>query len=119
MLHYDTANRDSLAADLMEPLRPVIDRYVLDLIASHVFTRHDFLETRRGQVRILPPLTHHLAATLRRWETEVAPWAEFVAQGVCTAASNETRAAAPRTPGRERCCRRRHPTPPVLTARRS
>ena len=33
LLHADQLNRDSLAADLMEPVRPLVDRYVLRLLS--------------------------------------------------------------------------------------
>ena len=36
VLHKDTPNRDSLACDLMEPVRPLVDAYVFDgRIAAH------------------------------------------------------------------------------------
>ncbi|MFZ0955503.1 MAG: CRISPR-associated endonuclease Cas1 [Candidatus Sulfotelmatobacter sp.] len=36
VLHVDTPNRDSLACDLMEPVRPQIDEYVLDWITRQL-----------------------------------------------------------------------------------
>lgn len=79
MLHADTVNRDSLALDIMEPVRPAVDDYVLGLARTRVFTRKDFHETRQGICRILAPLTHHLAETLPEWRRLIGPVAERVA----------------------------------------
>jgi len=34
VFHVDQPNRDSLACDLMEPVRPVVDAYLLDWITT-------------------------------------------------------------------------------------
>src|SRR2546430_2071744 len=48
MLHVDTPNRDSLACDLMEPVRPAVDGWLLDWITREPFRRSDFFETATG-----------------------------------------------------------------------
>jgi hypothetical protein len=75
-MHADQRSRDSLACDLMEPVRPMVDAWVLDLLASRAFRRSDFFETREGVCRIMPPLTRLLAETAPRWAAAVAPIAE-------------------------------------------
>jgi len=57
MLHADFPFRPSLAADLMEPLRPHVERQVLRMLRSRTFSAQDFFETREGQCRLVPPLT--------------------------------------------------------------
>ena len=52
IVHADQRARDSLALDLLEVVRPDIDRYLLTLLQEHTFTASDFFETRRGSVRI-------------------------------------------------------------------
>jgi CRISPR-associated endonuclease Cas1 len=78
LLHADQRSRDSLACDLMEPVRPVVDGWVLDLLANRTFRRSDFFETREGVCRIMPPLTRLLAETAPRWGAAVAPIAEWL-----------------------------------------
>jgi CRISPR-associated protein Cas1 len=78
--HVDQRARDSLALDLLEAVRPEVDRYLLALPREHTFTARDFFETRRGSVRVLPPLTHQLAQTLPAWAERLAPLAEAVAE---------------------------------------
>jgi CRISPR-associated endonuclease Cas1 len=78
-LHADQKNRDSLACDLMEAVRPQVDAAVLDLLQSHIFAGRDFFETRQGVCRVLPPLANTLAETAPRWAKVVAPIAERVA----------------------------------------
>ncbi|MFI5399192.1 MAG: CRISPR-associated endonuclease Cas1 [Candidatus Binatia bacterium] len=80
ILHADQRARASLACDLMEPVRPVVDGFVLEMLATRVFRRQDFFETREGVCRVLPPLSQALAETAHRWAGAVAPYAERVAQ---------------------------------------
>jgi CRISPR-associated protein Cas1 len=79
VVHADVRGRNSAALDLMEPVRPKVDAYVLDLFENHVFGSGDFYETRKGVCRLLPPLTERLAATTTSWATFVAPVAERMA----------------------------------------
>lgn len=78
--HADTPGRDSLAADLMEAVRPTVDQFVLDLIAEHRFTRKEFIETHRGVCRLARPIAHRLSETTIRWAVEIAPVVEHVAR---------------------------------------
>jgi CRISPR-associated endonuclease Cas1 len=80
LLHADQLNRDSLAADLMEPVRPLVDRHVLDLLRSASFAANDFYETRQGVCRLTPPLARDLAASLPTWRSAVGRVAEDVAR---------------------------------------
>ena len=80
VLHADQLNRDSLATDLMEPVRPLVDRYVLSLLTSRPFAAADFYETRQGVVRVTPPLARELAATCTDWAAAVGRVAEDVAR---------------------------------------
>jgi len=79
VMHADRPYRDSLACDLMEPVRPVVDAWVLDLLESRTFRRSDFFENREGVCRIMPPLTKGFAETAPRWAAAVVPVAEDVA----------------------------------------
>jgi CRISPR-associated endonuclease Cas1 len=77
--HSDAKNRDSLALDLIEPVRPLIEAWVLNLLAEHTFTRSDFHETPDGHTRLLAPLTHQLTATMPIWREHLAGWVETTA----------------------------------------
>jgi len=80
VLHADLRNRDSLALDLMEAIRPEIDSAVLDVLESRAFRSSDFFETRQGACRVLTPLTQELARTIPTWSRVVAPFVEEVAR---------------------------------------
>lgn len=56
LLHSDQRSRDSFVFDVIEPLRPMIDEYLLDLLQRRVFKRTDFHETRQGVIRVMPAL---------------------------------------------------------------
>jgi CRISPR-associated endonuclease Cas1 len=79
VLHMDASGRDSLVLDVIEPVRPQVERFVIDLMAEATFTRKDFIERSDGSVRIGPALAQRLAATMPIWAREVAPYAEQVA----------------------------------------
>ena len=97
VLHNDKPGRDSMTWDLVEPVRPLIDQYVIDLVRTHTFSRRDFHETRTGQCRILEPLTHDLAATMPRWAELLAPHAETVAHTLSATAEGVLRVRRPLT----------------------
>ncbi|MDR7397478.1 MAG: CRISPR-associated endonuclease Cas1, partial [Armatimonadota bacterium] len=56
VLHADQPARASMALDLMEPVRPAVDAFVLDLLRERTWSTRDFQEVERGQVRVLLPL---------------------------------------------------------------
>ncbi|MEP6638751.1 MAG: CRISPR-associated endonuclease Cas1 [Chloroflexota bacterium] len=80
VLHADQLNRDSLSSDLMEPIRPVVDRYVFDLLERRRFAADDFFETRQGVCRVTPPLARELALATVDWGRAVGRVAEDVAR---------------------------------------
>ena len=96
-LHLDAAGRDSLALDLIEPVRPEVDRFVLELVAERTFAKRTFVERSDGHVRIAAPLAHELAATMPTWRRAVAPFAEAVAHAFADAVAGKTTKTTPLT----------------------
>ena len=84
-LHTDTANRDSLALDVLEPIRPQIEAWLLNWIASEPLPEIDFFETGTGNCRLMSQLCIKLSGTAAVWGKLVAPWAEYVARALSTA----------------------------------
>jgi hypothetical protein len=80
LIHADRPERDNLALDVLEGVRPAIEAYVLTLLARETFRRADFFETRDGNCRLLPPLTERLAATADQWASAIAPLARRLAR---------------------------------------
>lgn len=80
VLHADQLNRDSLSAALMEPIRPLVDRYVFELLARRTFAANDFFETRQGVCRVTPPLARELAGATLDWGRAAGRVAEDVAR---------------------------------------
>jgi hypothetical protein len=80
LLHFDQATRDGLVYDLMEPVRPTIDAYVLGWIASTPLKRSWFFEERDGCCRLMSELTMKLSDTTPTWSREVAPIVEWFAR---------------------------------------
>ncbi len=81
-LHTDTANRDSLAFDVLEPVRPAVEAWLLNWIGSEPLRRSDFFETRTGNCRLMSHFCIRLSETAAVWRKLVAPWAEYVAQAL-------------------------------------
>jgi CRISPR-associated endonuclease Cas1 len=82
LIHTDTANRDSLALDLIEPIRPAIEAWLLDWLMHEPLRRSDFFETPNGNCRLSSELCSKLSQTAPTWAELVAPWAEFVAHSL-------------------------------------
>jgi CRISPR-associated protein Cas1 len=80
ILHVDTTARDSLACDIMEPVRAQIDSYLLDLITREYLSRSWFIEERDGNCRLSAEFASRLAQTAPIWRRAVAPVAEWVAR---------------------------------------
>lgn len=106
--HRDKKNRDSLALDLLEAVRPTVDHHVLQLLGKRVFRWADFHETRQGGCRLLAPLTHELAQLLPLLAAEIAPHAENVAHLILDDTAGVTTARTPLTKANARA---QQPTP--------
>jgi hypothetical protein len=78
--HMDAPARDSLAFDVMEPVRPMVDEYVLNWIKRGTLRREWFFEQRDGSCRLMGPFAVQLAQTSRTWASAVAPLAEMVSR---------------------------------------
>jgi CRISPR-associated endonuclease Cas1 len=97
LVHSDTKGRQSLALDVIEPVRPEVDDFVLDLLQRRTFRKVEFTETSDGHVRLRSPLTHELAETMPTWAKSLAPIAEHVAHVFGKAMAGTYSAATPLT----------------------
>lgn len=79
-LHTDTPNRDSLAFDVLEPVRPEIESWLLAWIEREPLRKSDFFEASTGNCRLTSHLCARLCETAPAWGRLVAPWAERVAR---------------------------------------
>jgi hypothetical protein len=86
ILHADKDGRASLAYDLMEPARPILDRWLLHWLQSVTFSKRDFREDIYGFIRVTHPLNSHLAMTAALWRGI----AEQLAQWIYKRVSRET-----------------------------
>jgi CRISPR-associated protein Cas1 len=123
LLHADVKSTDALVFDLVEPLRPEVERFCLDLIASRVFHRGDFLEQPDGSVRLGPALRADLTTTLPRWAEAAGPVVERVAHALAEASDRPIPKSTPITSRRRiavakvASAPRRKPQAPLPTPR--
>jgi len=96
-LHMDSRTRDSLACDLMEPVRPQVDAYVLDWITREPLRREWFFEQRDGNCRLMGSFAVRLSETAPTWSRAVAPLAEWVARTLWSAIPKPGRQLSPAT----------------------
>lgn len=82
LLHADTQWRDNLACDLMEPVRPQVDAYLLDWITRGVMRREWFFEERNGTCRLMGSFTIGLSETAMAWRQAVSPIVETVVRNL-------------------------------------
>jgi len=97
VLHHDRAHRDSLALDILEPLRPTIERTILDLLTRRRFGPVDFVETPDGQCQLTESVTHPLAESMTGWGRTLSPIVEHVAAALADSATGKIRARTPLT----------------------
>ncbi len=90
VFHSDRRFRNSLAHDLMEPLRPLVDRYVIELIGRRTFSARDFAETRQGVTRLAPSLARLVAETAPLWAERCLPIAMWLAKALAKMDSRST-----------------------------
>jgi CRISPR-associated endonuclease Cas1 len=117
VLHYDTAARDSLAYDLMEPVRPQVDAFLLSWIVGQTLRRESFFEDRHGNCRLMGPFAAKLAETAPNWARAVAPFAERVVKELWSSIAKSPREPAPPTlltQARKREAVGRPPMPPPM-----
>ena len=88
IFHVDQPSRESLSCDLMEPIRPLADSYLLDWITKQPLKREWFFEQRNGNARLMASLTEKLSETAPIWARAVAPVAEWVAQAFWSSRKN-------------------------------
>ena len=81
-LHTDTPNRDSLALDVLEPVRPQVEEWLLSWVMQEPLRRADYFETATGNCRLMSHLCAKLSETAPVWGKIVAPWAEYVARAL-------------------------------------
>ena len=89
-MHVDEDHRDSLACDLMEPLRPMVDAYVLGWIAREPLRHEYFFEQQNGNCRLMGSFAIRLSETAATWGRAVAPIAEWVARALWPTAKKPT-----------------------------
>jgi hypothetical protein len=97
VLHTDSPARDSLACDVMEPIRPQVDAYVLNWITRETLRRDWFFEQRDGSCRLMGPFAARLSETAATWSRAVAPIAESVARSLWSTTTRSRRHVAPPT----------------------
>jgi CRISPR-associated endonuclease Cas1 len=118
IVHRDVKARASMAADVLEPIRPQVEGYLVELLDQRTLRASDFYASRRGAVRVLPSLTDALAQTGLLWAERLAPLAERVAEMLLEGRPTpltQSRRSAGRDQQRRRE-RRRKPSPPRLSA---
>lgn len=82
LMHSDQEATDSLVYDVMETARPDVDLWLYRFLQKRTFTKDDFWETERGEVRLSLELRHSLTRNARELSRPVYPWIEFVAKSL-------------------------------------
>jgi CRISPR/Cas system-associated endonuclease Cas1 len=68
--HVDRAGRDSFALDLIETMRPIVDRIVLGILSEPLHPDW-FREDKEGIVSLSPPITHRVLAEVHSQAIEI------------------------------------------------
>jgi hypothetical protein len=81
-LHTDKNGRASLALDVMEPARPDVDAWLLDVLERRVFSPSEFAELPDSDRRISTKVARELSEIALRWRSLIGPVVEQVASAI-------------------------------------
>jgi CRISPR-associated endonuclease Cas1 len=112
IMHSDVKGRDSMVLDLMEAVRPEVDRWVLQLLRRRPLSKSDFAEDARGVVRVRAPLTHELAQAMPTWGRALGGVVEETASLLATASPYEVSVASVLTRSKHKEAARRRADAP-------
>ena len=96
-LHVDTDARDSLACDLMEPVRPHVDAFLLEWLTKEPLRREWFFERGDGLCRLTAAFAERLSESAPAWRQIVAPVTEWVSRVLWSTFKNHGRRTLPPT----------------------
>jgi CRISPR/Cas system-associated endonuclease Cas1 len=77
-LHTDNPHRDSLVFDVLEPVRPDLESWLLRWITNEPLRRTDFFEMTTGCVRLKSDFCARMSEIAPTLGKLVSPWAEYV-----------------------------------------
>ena len=97
MLHSDTRTRDSLACDLMEPIRPQVDSFLLNWLGRAPLQRKWFFEERGGNCRLTSEFAAELSGTSKAWRQALGPVAEWITRTLWSTMSRSSHMKVPAT----------------------
>jgi CRISPR-associated endonuclease Cas1 len=97
VMHMDAPSRDSLAFDVMEPVRPLVDAHLLNWVSRETLKREWFFEQRDGNCRLMGSFAIRLSETAATWAHAVAPFAEMVARTLWSTLRKQVRHHRPAT----------------------
>jgi len=97
VLHSDSRTRDSLACDLMEPIRPQVDGFLLDWLRGGSLQRKWFFEERDGNCRLTGEFAAELSETSKLWKQALGPFAEWMLHALWSSNSSASRIEVPAT----------------------
>ena len=113
-VHLDSGDRDSLALDLLETIRPSIEAWLLHWITRETLRRSDFFETGSGNCRLRSGICSQLSETAPTWGRLVAPWAEYLAHTLWSGRSGSDSPATRLTQRHKREAKGRASLPPAI-----
>ena len=90
LMHTDNRYRPSLASDLMEPVRPMVDRVAMEILLERELSRGDVVETRQGVCRLGPGLARDLGSRAHLFRAAVGPHAEGLASALIESPQHPT-----------------------------
>jgi CRISPR-associated protein Cas1 len=96
-LHNDTRTRDSLACDLMEPIRPQVDALLFNWLRRAPLQRKWFFEQSNGNCRLTAEFAVELSETAQMWRQGLGPFAEWVTHTLWSTTSRPPRTKTPAT----------------------
>lgn len=64
-MHSSTNSQNAFIYDLMEPLRPIMDKRILEFVLNRTFSPDDFILNKKGIVRLHPQLARYVVKSIQ------------------------------------------------------
>jgi CRISP-associated protein Cas1 len=77
ILHGNARGQHGLVFDLMEPLRPIVDRKILEFVQSRSFHAADFTLADNGNCRLNPELARNVVRVVAANKSDATSWTKL------------------------------------------
>lgn len=100
-IHSDHTQRESLVFDLMEVIRPSVDRLLFEWLMANKLKVKDFFQTKEGICKLMPNLTKELVPMVKKVKPEIKNAVSWLAKQLRKEVKNLDKPKRPQRLGKQ------------------